>query len=85
MMIVEQRHVFRPPDGLGGPIVIVGMQEYSPGQTSKATRWSLGVPKEYRDRIPDRTECSSYGEVRRTLARCFFDGDEKQVTLTQTR
>jgi hypothetical protein len=80
MMMIEQRHEFRPPNGdPSRPIKILGLHNYSPSQTRKVTVWQLKVPEEYRDRIPDETECASYGGVCRTLAGCFFDGDETQV------
>lgn len=88
MRFIEQRHEFRPPNGdPSRPIVILGLQDYSPGQTRKVKVWRLKVPDEYRGRVSDETECSSFGEVCRTLASCFFDGDVERVKpcIIQTR
>jgi hypothetical protein len=80
MLISNSEYEFRPPnDASALPILISGLQEYSPGQSRKSNVWRLRVPELYRDKISDDTECSSYGEVSRLLARAFFDGDELRV------
>lgn len=80
MMVENQRYEFTPPDGASDtPIVIFGMQEYSPGQQQSCDVWRIEVPKQYRDWMPDESEYDNFGEVMQRLAAVFFDGDEAQT------
>ena len=76
MMITNQRYTFTPP-GHTAPIKINGVQNYSPGQMRQVDVYLLFVPPELQSLLPDRYECDTWGDVLRTLARVFCDGDEK--------
>lgn len=77
-MIINQTYRFQPPGG-DAPIVIYGLQEYSPGQVRKVDVWKLNVPEPYRELISDGEELTSYGSVIRALARLFCDADEQKA------
>ena len=80
MKIQNQSYQFVPPGGdPANPIRILGLQEYSPGQSRKTDVWLLKVPEAYRHAIPDGTECESYGAVLRFIARIYFDGDDAKA------
>ncbi|PSM15854.1 hypothetical protein C7T96_23120 [Nitratireductor sp. StC3] len=80
MLIPNQTYQFVPRDGdITKPIIIAGLQGYSPGQSRKVDVWAFTVPDAYRSKLQDGTECRSYGEVIRTLAAVFYDGDEEAV------
>jgi hypothetical protein len=82
MKIENQRYQFVPRGGdASAPIQIIGLQEYSPGQSRKFDHWLLRVPEQHRQVIPDGIECDSFGAVLRVLARAYFDGD---VTKAQS-
>jgi hypothetical protein len=78
--VINQRYEFRPPNGdPGAPIEIIGLQEYSPGQTKACDLWRLHVPPKYINQVQDQSECATYGGVTRLLANAFFGGDESRV------
>lgn len=79
MLIPNQRYKFVAPNGdPAHPILIAGLQRYSSGQSRKSDIWMLTVPAKHVGKVEDKTECGSYGEVRRVLARAFGI-DESQV------
>ena len=80
MLFPNQRYKFAIPNGNPArSILIVGGQEYASGQSRKSDVWRLTVPAEYVGKVEDKTECSSYGAVRRVLANAFCGGDESQA------
>lgn len=80
MLIPNQTYQFVPPEGdTTKPIKIDGLQEYSPEQSRKVDVWAFTVPDAYASKLQDGTECRSYGEVIRTLAAAFCDGDEEAI------
>ena len=81
MLIPNQKYVCTPPNGDPAlPIVILGMQAYSPGQSHRSDVWVLEVPDTYSSQLPDGTECASFAEVCRMIARSFFDGNVDSAT-----
>ena len=77
---INQRYEFTPPYGdPTQPILVFGVQEYSPGQSRECNLWRLKVPDAYAGKLDDQTECDSYGSVCRLLAGIFFGGDVAQV------
>ena len=67
--IINQRYEFRPPGGDPvQPILVRGIQEYSPGQLRKNDLWEVKAPQAYADKLEGLTECDSYGAVGRLLA-----------------
>jgi hypothetical protein len=75
-MMPNQRYRFVPPGGdHTSPILIVGLQDYSPGQQHKVDVWRFEVPAAYQDALPDGTECDSYAAACGLVARVYFDGD----------
>lgn len=80
MKVIEQIYEFTPPNGdADHPIKVIGMKDYPQDRPRRVTVWEVTVPGSWRARMPGRFECRSYAEVCRTLARCFFDGDETRV------
>ncbi len=76
MKVQNQRYQFVPPGGdSADPIQILGLQEYSPGQSQKVDVWLLKVPDQYHKFLKTDMECDSFGEVLRILAHLYFDGD----------
>jgi hypothetical protein len=78
MKIANQRYYIAIP-GYPEPVRLLGLQEYSPGQSSRVDVWQIQVPKELQDKLQDGWEASSYPEALRTIARAFFGGDESRV------
>jgi hypothetical protein len=80
MRVINQPYKFTPPNGDPAEhILILGWQDYAPGQSRQCDSWQLKVPQIYAERLEDQTECDSYGEVHRLLADVFFAGDVAQV------
>jgi hypothetical protein len=78
--IINQRYEFRPPGGdPAQPILIFGIQEFSPGQTQECDLWRVKTPQAFADKLEGQTECDSYGAVCRLLAGAFFGGDVARV------
>ena len=78
--IINQRYEFWPPRGDSTqPILILGLQDFSPSQSQTCNLWRLKVPDAYQGKVEDQTECDSYGLVCRLLASAFLDGDIAQV------
>lgn len=57
------------------PVILYGLQDYSPGQSKRCDVWVFEVPAEHQENLADKTECLSFGEAVSTLAISFFDGD----------
>ncbi len=79
MLIVNQRYEFLPP-GESVPVIVTGMQEYSPGQTKRSDIWRLEASDTLSHLVPTETEFRSFGEVQRELARIFCSGDVSKVS-----
>ena len=80
MQIPNQIYEFTPPGGEGKPpIVILGLQEYSPGQSRKVDLWRFEVPDDFVGNIPNGTEVTTFAVVERYLAESFCEGDQAAV------
>jgi hypothetical protein len=80
MMIINQRLEFTPPDGdPDRPILILGLQEYSPGQARKVDLWKLEPPAEFAALFGAHVEFDTYASMCATLANRFCDGDQAAV------
>jgi hypothetical protein len=78
--IINQRYEFWPPGGdCTQPILVLGLQDFSPDQSQTCNLWRLNVPDAYLGKVEDQTECDSYGSACRLLASVFFGGDIAQV------
>lgn len=73
--IIHEIYRFIPPRGQPAqPILLFGMQEYSPRQIQRCHFWQFKVPQTYGHLIPDGTQCLSFAQARSVLACCFLDG-----------
>lgn len=79
-MVINRVYEFTPPDG-AAVIKVVGLQNYSPGQTRKVDLWILEAPTEYAAHfgkgIP---EFERWSVLVATLANMFCDGNEKDAS-----
>jgi hypothetical protein len=79
-MIPNQRFLFVPPGGsVLEPIVILGLQDFSPGQTHKVQVWKFTVPPGAGPEHLSQEEPTSWSGVLRTLARYFPGEDEASL------
>jgi hypothetical protein len=81
MMIPNQQYEFTPSNGdPTRPIVILGLQEYSPGQTRKVDVWKLVLPAEYAPQFGGHVEFPHFSSMLTALANHFCGGDEAAVS-----
>lgn len=77
MKVINQRYEFLPPKG--DPtlaIVILGLQEYSPGRTRKVEVWTIHDPPEtYALMLGRRFEFDNWKVLVEALAHVFCDDD----------
>ncbi len=70
-MIPNRMYEFTPPNGdPSRPIVVLGLQDYSPGQTQKTDIWKLDLPAEHAAQFAGHVEFDSY------KSKAILQGDE---------
>ena len=70
-----------PPEFGDQPILVQALQSYSPGQVRSTDVWLISAPDCYSKYLQRQTECDTFADVQRILARVFYQGDDTKVNL----
>lgn len=77
MLALNQSHEITVPGGdPARPVKLLGMQDYSPGQTRKVDEWHVQVPDDLLARWGNHHFFGSYKAACEAIATVFFGGDE---------
>lgn len=65
-----------PSDAQGEPVLLAGIQEFSPGQSPKIDLWVVVVSSLHTEEFGEYTEFGSFDAACVALALVFFGGDD---------